>query len=84
MNLRELLLQFAGENDISLKVENIVTTSTNNIYVLDEISNGVKVGLLDNNRLEETKKVITEKLVENGYKVHIYNIGDNILDIEVR
>lgn len=83
MNLRELLLQFAGENDISLKVEDIVMANSENIYIMEEIPNGVKAGVIEDSILEETKEKIKNALISNGYEPDIY-LKDSELYIEAK
>jgi len=78
MNLRELLLQFAGESNISLNVEDIVMSTTDNAYLIESINNGIKVKFIDEHKTEETKAAITKKLEKAGYKVDIYENGNGI------
>lgn len=85
MNLRELLLQFAGENDVALKLDEIITSDTraDNISIIEDIGNGVRAVLLDDTKREETIESIKELLTDNGYeKFHIY-FDEELMTIEV-
>lgn len=85
MNLRELLLQFAGENDVALKLDEIITSDirADNISIVEDIGNGVRAVLLDDTKREETIESIKELLTDNGYeKFHIY-FDEELMTIEV-
>jgi hypothetical protein len=85
MNLRELLLQFAGENDVALKLDEIITSDirADNISIVEDIGNGVRAVLLDDTKREETVESIKELLTDNGYeKFHIY-FDEELMTIEV-
>lgn len=62
MNLRELLLQFAGENELSLKIEEAINESLDDTYIIEnkgdeivlssEVDISKVASLLDSKKLE--------------------------------
>lgn len=67
MNLRELLLQFAGENGESLQLDDLLTTKVRGIEVEEELDSGLRVLVKNPVDLEETKDRIQNVLEQNGY-----------------
>jgi len=67
MNLRELLLQFAGENEESLRIDELLSNEIEGIEVENDISNGVKILVEDPRKLEEIKELIKKVLEDAGY-----------------
>lgn len=68
MNLRELLLQFMGENEESLQLDELLANNINGIEIEKDIANGVKILVEDPSRTEQIKKSIQNLLEESGYE----------------
>jgi hypothetical protein len=72
MDLRELLLEFAGESGKSMELDELLTEKVRGVEVVEEINGGVRVLVKNPKYLEEIKDRIQEVLEKNGYKE--YNI----------
>ena len=68
MDLRELLLQFAGENDRALHLEDTLINSIEGISIDSEIANRVKVVVKNPKDREKIKEDIQKILEKNGYE----------------
>lgn len=68
MNLRELLLQFAGENEESLKLDELLSNNIKGIKIEKDISNGVKILIEDSSHIRQIKQSIFNLLEKAGYE----------------
>lgn len=73
MNLRELLIQFSGANDDSLKLDELLTNRVRGIEVEETIEDGVKILLNNPKDLEEIKERIEDVLEQEGYTEYSIN-----------
>jgi hypothetical protein len=67
MNLRELLIQFSGINDDSLKLDELLSDRVKGIKVEETMEGSVKLLLNNPKDLEEVKERIENILEQNGY-----------------
>jgi len=67
MNLRELLLQFAGKSGDIIKLDELLTDKVSGIEIEEEIEDGVRLLLNNPSKLNETKERIEDVLEQNGY-----------------
>lgn len=84
MDLRELLLQFAGENEASLKLDELISLNVLNVSVCRDFNNGIE--LLVNNPLiaESIVKKIDKLLIKNNYESYDIIIKEpDIIRIEL-
>jgi hypothetical protein len=81
MNLRELLLQFAGENNESLKLEDLITKNIEDVDIIKGFSNGVE--LYCEKDVNETIKDIDILLIENNYDFFEISKDKDIVRIEL-
>ena len=58
MNLRELLLQFAGENEESLQLDELLANNIKGIEIEKDIANGVRILVEDPSLVEQTKEIL--------------------------
>lgn len=72
MNLKELLLQFAGESGESLELEDLLTAKVKGIEVEEELDDAVRALVKEPSQLEEIKERIQNVLEQAGYDK--YNI----------
>jgi len=68
MNLRELLLQFAGENEESLQLDELLANNVHGIEIEKDIANGVKILVEDPAQIEQVKQEIKKLLEQAGYE----------------
>lgn len=68
MNLRELLLQFAGENEESLQLDELLANNIKGIEIEKDIANGVRILVEDPSLVEQTKESIKTILEQAGYE----------------
>lgn len=68
MNLRELLLEFAGENDRVLKLEDFISSTASNVTVLDTTSNTIRLAVTDKKEIKEHIEEITELLNNSEFQ----------------
>lgn len=68
MNLRELLLQFAGQNEQLLQLEDLITSKISSISVLEETASSIRVAPTNGREITECIKSLDELLSESGYK----------------
>lgn len=68
MTLRELLLQFAGENEKSLQLDELLANNINGIEIEKDIANGVRILVENPSRVEQIKKSIQNLLEESSYE----------------
>jgi hypothetical protein len=68
MNLRELLLQFAGENEESLQLDELITNNINGVEVERDVGNGVKILVKNPIHIEKIKVAIKNLLEKAGYE----------------
>lgn len=68
MNLRELLLQFAGENEESLQLDELLADYIDGINIEKDIANGVKIVLQEDSKVESVKSQIQTVLEDAGYE----------------
>jgi hypothetical protein len=68
MNLRELLLQFAGENEESLQLDELITNNINGVEVERDVGNGVKILVKNPINIEKIKVAIKNLLEKAGYE----------------
>jgi len=68
MNLRELLLQFEGELDESLKLDDLLIDNISGIEIEEDVANSVKVLVENPDDLNKIKKLIQALLEKSGYK----------------
>lgn len=68
MNLKELLLQFAGESAAAIKIDELLSDNVAGIEIEVDIANGVKILVEDPDKLDEVKKDIARVLDEAGYE----------------
>lgn len=68
MNLRELLLQFAGDNEENLKLEDLLTDNISGIEIEEDLTNGVRVLVENPRKLERIKAKIKFILDKSGYE----------------
>lgn len=66
MNLRELLLEFAGQNEQLLKLEEIITSKISEISVIEETASTIRVAPTED--INECVKKLIEVLDESGYE----------------
>jgi hypothetical protein len=67
MNLRELLLQFAGNSGEVIKLDELLMDKVKGIEVEEEIESGVRLLLNNPADLDEVKERIEDVLEQNGY-----------------
>jgi len=84
MDLRELLLQFAGENEASLKLDELISLNVLNVSVHSDFNNGIEL-LVDNPLITESiVKKIDELLIKNNYESYDITIKEpDIIRIEL-
>ncbi len=75
MNLKELLLQFSGENATAIKIDELLSDNVAGIEIEVDIANGVKILIEDPSRLDEVKKDIARVLEESGYEEFSINVN---------
>jgi uncharacterized membrane protein len=68
MNLRELLLQFAGENEESFRIDELLSNKIDGIEIEKDITGSVKVLIENPFKLQEIKKSIQKVLDDAGYE----------------
>jgi hypothetical protein len=68
MDLRELLLQFAGENGETLRLDELLSSSVIGIEVVEDLDGAVRLLVENPKMLEEIKDRIVEVLDKNGYE----------------
>lgn len=67
MNLKELLLQLAGESSENLKLDELLTNKVKGIEVDEELDGGLRLLVKKPSDLEEIKESIQNTLEKNGY-----------------
>ena len=68
MNLRELLLQLAGENEESLKLDELISRNIERITVRRNFSNGIELITDQQDSIDDIIKKIDNLLLENNYE----------------
>ena len=68
MNLRELLLQFAGENDKTLQLEDFLLDEVSGIDVESEVGSKVKVLVCNPSQKDTIMERIKSVLEKHGYE----------------
>lgn len=68
MNLKELLLQFAGDNERALKLEDLIVGQVAGIKIEEDTCNGIRMIVLEPDRIEAITKRISKILEDNEYQ----------------
>jgi len=83
MTLKDLLLQFAGENEQSLKLDEVISNNIENICVYKNFNNGIEL-LITQGNIDEIIKKIDVLLIESNYDSYdITKVNENIIRIEL-
>ena len=83
MNLRDLLLQFAGENERSLNLSELLYSNIDEIEDQKVLNSGVEL-YLNECVSEDIINTIDNLLLKEGYDTYdIIKINDNILKVEI-
>lgn len=77
MNLKELLLEFAGENEQSLKLEDLLIGQVSDIRIEEDVCNGIRIAVLDESRVESITNRIKQLLDDNNYDSYSIVQEDN-------
>lgn len=84
MTLKDLLLQFAGENESSLKLDELIFSNIEKISIQKDFNNGVEVLINDDVNADEIVSKIDKLLIKNKYNSYeITKIDENIIRIEL-
>lgn len=67
MNLKELLLEFAGENEKSLRLEDLLVGQMSGIRIEEDVCNGVRLIVLEPDNIKAITKKIEKILESNSY-----------------
>lgn len=79
MNLKELLLEFAGENEKSLTLEDLLVGQVDGIKIEEDVCNGVRVIVLAEDNIDSIVSKIKKILELNSYSGYsvIQETGNN-------
>ncbi len=67
MNLKELLLQFAGDNERSLRLEDILVGHVKGVKIEEDVCNGIRMIVFEPERIEEITERVQKLLEHNNY-----------------
>lgn len=68
MTLKDLLLQFAGENEIALNLDELLSSKVTGIEIEKDLPNSVKILVENPDELQSIKSKIKEVLDEAQYE----------------
>ena len=84
MDLRELLLQFAGENEESLKLDELISSNIENVSICKDFNNGVELVVTEQKDIDKIIKNIDTLLLKNKYDSYeITKEGSDIIKVEL-